>query len=58
MAAEKVKITRWRCVCERCGTEWISRTEDLPETCANSKCRSPYWSKPRKKSLANANPKV
>jgi Zn finger protein HypA/HybF involved in hydrogenase expression len=47
MTAQKVKVTRWRCQCERCGGEWISRTEDLPETC--SKCRSPYWNKPRKK---------
>ena len=46
MTAKKIKVTRWLCVCERCGTKWISRDEAKPMTCAA--CRSPYWNKERK----------
>ena len=42
----KDKLVRF-CICERCGCEWIPEDKNnLPETC--SKCRSPYWNKPRK----------
>jgi len=35
------------CKCLRCGWEWVPRDKtEEPELCA--KCRSPYWSKPRK----------
>ena len=33
--------------CNRCDLKWISKTEK-PGTCANQKCRSPYWNKVRK----------
>lgn len=33
--------------CERCGCDWVRRTEDKPLRCA--KCRSPYWETPRGK---------
>jgi hypothetical protein len=33
--------------CERCGYKWTPRVEDV-RTCANPKCRSPYWDVPRK----------
>ena len=32
--------------CNRCGHEWFGKLED-PKTCANPKCRTPYWNKPR-----------
>jgi|GEM_PF-2600308 len=32
--------------CKRCGYEWIPRTKEV-RTCANSKCRSPYWDRER-----------
>ncbi len=31
--------------CNRCGHEWVPRTENVPKTCA--KCRSPYFLRPR-----------
>ena len=33
--------------CYRCGHEWQARKEQLPEVCANPKCKSRYWSRPR-----------
>jgi len=32
--------------CNRCEYEWLSKIEN-PKTCANPKCRTPYWNKPR-----------
>ena len=32
--------------CNRCGHEWAGKLE-TPNTCANPKCRTPYWNKPR-----------
>ena len=32
--------------CNRCNYEWAGKIE-TPNTCANSKCRTPYWNKPR-----------
>lgn len=36
------------CTCTRCGFRWFPRNQDKPRTCANQKCRSPYWDKPRR----------
>ena len=33
--------------CLRCGNEWVQRGAHRPRTCANPKCRSPYWDRPR-----------
>lgn len=33
--------------CRRCGHKWVHRTENLPGTCSNPHCRSPYWNKDR-----------
>lgn len=33
--------------CLRCGHIWSSKSKDKPKTCANKKCRSPYWDRPR-----------
>ena len=44
--------------CLRCGYEWIPKYEGkIPKNCANPKCNSPYWNKPRrvKKSEQNKN---
>lgn len=30
--------------CERCGYEWVSKTDKMPKTC--SSCKTPYWQKP------------
>ena len=32
--------------CNRCQHEWYGRLEN-PRTCANPKCRTPYWNKAR-----------
>lgn len=34
--------------CNRCEHKWVGKIED-PKTCANPKCRTPYWNKPRKR---------
>lgn len=34
--------------CLRCGHEWWPRTNNNPKQCANPKCHSPYWNRPRK----------
>jgi hypothetical protein len=34
------------CKCERCGHEWIPKSEEV-FTCPNSKCRSVFWNKPK-----------
>lgn len=34
--------------CLRCGKVWIRRIMHKPKTCANPKCRSPYWDVPPK----------
>ena len=33
-------------ICNRCNNPWTSRIK-IPKTCANAKCRSPYWNKKR-----------
>jgi len=36
--------------CKRCGYEWAGRQgRPEPKTCANPKCRSPYWDRERTK---------
>jgi len=32
--------------CNRCKYEWVGKLK-TPKTCANPKCRTPYWNKPR-----------
>ena len=32
--------------CNRCNHKWIGKLAE-PKTCANPKCRTPYWNKPR-----------
>jgi len=36
----------WLHECNRCKYKWISKKKE-PVSCANPKCRSPYWNKPR-----------
>ena len=33
--------------CNRCGYSWFTHKKGLPAHCANRKCNSPYWNKPR-----------
>lgn len=33
--------------CSRCGYQWFVRNGVLPVRCANRKCTSPYWHRPR-----------
>ena len=43
----KVIIDGWKCC--RCNYEWVSQQmPSKPVTCANPKCRSPYWDIPKK----------
>jgi len=37
--------------CTRCGYQWASHRDKAPGTCANQKCRSPYWARPRRKGV-------
>ena len=36
----------WLHTCNRCHNKWTSKKQ-RPDTCANPKCRSPYWNKSR-----------
>ncbi len=36
-------LLRWQC--NRCGHEWVPRTEGVPARCP--KCKTPYWNKAR-----------
>jgi predicted Zn-ribbon and HTH transcriptional regulator len=42
MSKKEIKV--YECKCERCGHEWITRSEEAPIVCP--KCKSPYWDKP------------
>lgn len=42
----KVKKTVWHWKCERCGHDWLPRTDEEPKFCPA--CKSPYWNTPRK----------
>jgi hypothetical protein len=46
----KRKIHRKRkpVTCLRCGWTWVPYGRTTPARCANPKCRSPYWHKPRR----------
>lgn len=46
MGTEKADGRFWRHECNRCGNVWYSRKES-PKSCANSKCKSPYWNRAR-----------
>jgi len=35
-------------ICLRCGYEWWPKSPEKPKTCANKKCNSPYWDRPRR----------
>jgi predicted Zn-ribbon and HTH transcriptional regulator len=40
------EITRMKLTCTRCGHVWYPKGDKLPKTCANPKCKSPYWDQP------------
>lgn len=42
-----VSITLQGYRCERCKHEWLPKGKEAPMVCP--KCKSPYWSRPRKK---------
>ena len=42
---------------ERCGYEWVPRlTAEVPRVC--SRCKSPYWNRPRQKHTEAASTEV
>lgn len=41
MTSTEKYVRRWDCKCNRCGSEWESRTEKKPPICAV--CKSPGW---------------
>jgi len=43
---DEITLTKLKCL--RCGYTWFPRKPEPPQACANPKCRSPYWNKPRK----------
>lgn len=42
-----VKDAIYKRQCLRCGHIWFPRSADLPMSCPNRPCRSPYWNRPR-----------
>ena len=44
--------------CNRCGHTWVPRNNELPTSCPNPECRSPYWNKPRVRGLKKNSRKV
>ena len=48
--SKKITENIWLHKCNRCQHDWVSKME-IPNTCADKKCRSPYWNKPRKRGL-------
>jgi len=44
----ETEIPGWKCC--RCGYTWAKKKEyeDKPVTCANQKCKTPYWDRPRR----------
>ena len=46
----KRKVAVWAYTCERCGHQWIQKQLGIPEpkVCPNSRCKSPYWDRPRR----------
>ncbi len=41
------KVKLWGYKCERCGHEWLPRTQGQePKVCP--RCKSPYWNTPRR----------
>ena len=48
MAIEVITVPQY--TCERCSHVWLPKRPDsvMPKTCANAKCRSPYWDTPRR----------
>ncbi len=40
--------------CKRCGFQWYPRGPEAPERCASQKCRSPYWDKPPRAVITDA----
>lgn len=46
MPLVKIEVMGYRC--ERCGHEWVPRSEgEEPRVCP--KCKSPYWNRPRQR---------
>ena len=41
--------------CLRCGHSWRPREDKLPTVCPNTKCKSPYWNKPRQTKKTDKN---
>lgn len=39
---KEIKLT-----CNRCNYNWTPKEDAIPKTCANKKCKSPYWNKKR-----------
>lgn len=33
----------YKCRCEVCGHDWVTRKYEMPKTCASQKCRSTQW---------------
>lgn len=44
---EKHELNVWKCTCEKCGCEWISKSTRQPKVC--TRCKSAYWNVPKEK---------
>lgn len=47
-----VRLHPRRCTCLRCGYVWDSRVAS-PKRCPSPRCKSPYWSRPRRIALTS-----
>ena len=50
----KITLEGWRC--ERCEHVWVPREQNAPEPRVCPKCKSPYWNRPRQKSVEKKKP--
>lgn len=54
MARVELKVVGYKC--ERCGHQWIPRSEEQPRICP--KCKSAYWDRPRRKAAEPSSKKT
>jgi rubrerythrin len=43
----KFRKTVWAYRCERCGHDWVPRSELTPKICPS--CKSVYWDRPKRR---------
>ncbi len=44
---EKIRVTRYDCICERCAYRWVTRSNEPAKICPT--CKSAHWNTPKEK---------